>query len=438
MYSAVVVADDLTGAMDTAHGFAVRGHDASVVAIPSSDGAAGAERAEATVLGVNTDSRYADEGDAAAAVRGVVESVPADAVYKKVDSTLRGNLAAEVDAALAASGAAVALVAPAFPAAARTTEGGVHRVEGTPVAGTEYGDDEKGPASSSLPESFAGLDRPVVTVPLEAVEAGPERVAAELETAVERSERAPIVVPDATEEGHLATVAAAGGAVEGGTLYVGSGGLAAHVDVPVPSVDADEPAAGTRGDRSARQSTTGAPLGVVGSVNATTLAQLEAVPDEAVVELDPTELLAEEGTGPDGTASEAVETLRAGRPAVLTAATDRAAVDRTVAAGRDRGLPTEEVRERVADGLADVAALAVREGEPSGLVLTGGDVAVAVLRSLGATTVELTGEDVGAGVPVGRLVDGIGAGTPVVTKAGGFGARETIVNSLEAVGRFDE
>ncbi len=419
MYSVEVVADDLTGAMDTSQGFAARGYATTVVADPDAVPSGG----DAAVLGINTDSRYDDAADAADAVAGAIEATPARMVYKKVDSTLRGNFAAEVDAALAAAGAELAVVAPAFPSAGRTTEDGVHYVKGTPVADTEYGDDEKGPASSSIADLFASVDRPVATVPLSVIEAGGDRLADELADAVEGTERAPVVICDAVDDDHLAAIAGATSELD--AVYVGSGGLAEHI--AVPDADAREP--------SPPRPATGAALGVAGSVSATTLAQLARVPDEAVVEIDAGSLL--EGGAASAAVDRAVERLRAGRPVVLTAATDGDTVERTLATGREQGLTDAEIRDRVADGLATAASNVLDEESPSGLLLTGGDVAVAAIRELGATAVTLTGAEVEAGIPIGAVADGDVAGTPLVTKAGGFGSEETIVNCLDALSRSD-
>ncbi|WP_049916846.1 four-carbon acid sugar kinase family protein [Halogeometricum pallidum] len=412
MHSVIVVADDLTGAMDTSQGFAARGYETAVVADPEAEMDAVEE--ETTVLGVNTDTRYDDEDDAANTVSDAVGAASARTVYKKVDSTLRGNFAAEVDAALDAAGSELALVAPAFPSIGRTTEDGVHYVDGTPVAETEYGDDEKGPASSSIRDLFASVDRPVEIVSHAALGSGDGGIAA----AVERYDRAPVVVCDAVEDEHLANIAAA--ADDFDALYVGSGGLAEHV-----RVRGADPGARSR---SPPPCSTGAAFGVVGSVSATTLAQLEHVPEEAVVPVDGPALVA--GEEPDAAVERALRRLREGRPAVLTAATDDEAVERTHAAGREAGLPSAAVRDRVANGLASAATAVLDEEVPSGLLLTGGDIAVAVIRGLDATTVRLTGEEVEAGIPVGTFVDGRTAGVPLVTKAGGFGSEEAIVNCL--------
>ena len=64
-----------------------------------------------------------------------------------------------------------------------------------------------------------------------------------------------------------------------------------------------------------------------------------------------------------------------------------------------------------------------------GLLLCGGDIAIAACSALGANGVELQGE-VEPGVPWGRLVGGDCADLPAVTKAGRFGDPETFARAL--------
>lgn len=68
MPRALVVADDLTGAIDTAHAFAARGYRTRVQVNP------GRAPPDSTVLALNTDSRYADPETAAERVRRAIES----------------------------------------------------------------------------------------------------------------------------------------------------------------------------------------------------------------------------------------------------------------------------------------------------------------------------------------------------------------------------
>ena len=68
----------------------------------------------------------------------------------------------------------------------------------------------------------------------------------------------------------------------------------------------------------------------------------------------------------------------------------------------------------------------------AGLVVAGGDTAFDVLRSLGASSIDVLGE-VETGVPYGLLNEGIARGVTLVTKAGGFGDPQTLTRALEFV-----
>lgn len=114
-----IIADDLTGALDAAAPFAMRGL-ATVVAL----GPAGLPEAVgsgAQVVGVSTDSREIGAAEAREAVRDVLAALPSGTrLFKKVDSRLKGNIAAELDALRPGR----SLVIPAIPAFGRWMRGG--------------------------------------------------------------------------------------------------------------------------------------------------------------------------------------------------------------------------------------------------------------------------------------------------------------------------
>lgn len=92
--------------------------------------------AEAVAVDANT--RSMDAAEATAATARLVRAHPAALVYKKIDSTLRGHVRVEIEAALGAyremgHAQAVAVVAPAFPAMGRMTRDGRHYVHGVPL-----------------------------------------------------------------------------------------------------------------------------------------------------------------------------------------------------------------------------------------------------------------------------------------------------------------
>lgn len=115
----VIIADDLTGALDAAAPFAMRGISTMVALDPSALPEAIASGAR--IVGVSTDSRDVSADAARDAVRRAIACLPRDTpLFKKVDSRLKGNIAAELDAI--AHGRS--LVIPAIPAFGRWMRNG--------------------------------------------------------------------------------------------------------------------------------------------------------------------------------------------------------------------------------------------------------------------------------------------------------------------------
>ncbi|RAZ93762.1 four-carbon acid sugar kinase family protein, partial [Klebsiella oxytoca] len=62
-------------------------------------------------------------------------------MYKKTDSALRGNVGSELTAVLDATGSRSLHFFPAFPRMHRTTEDGIHYINGIPVHESVFGRD---------------------------------------------------------------------------------------------------------------------------------------------------------------------------------------------------------------------------------------------------------------------------------------------------------
>lgn len=116
-----ILADDLTGAADTAARCRRFGLPATIFLdspeMPLPQGA----------LAFTSDSRHLTADAAAKSARKTAASLPAlDARwYKKIDSTLRGNVGSELDALLELVDAPAAIVCPAFPAQRRWLRNGI-------------------------------------------------------------------------------------------------------------------------------------------------------------------------------------------------------------------------------------------------------------------------------------------------------------------------
>lgn len=150
MRKALVLADDLTGALEA--GVLLADAAVAVQAAPGSPAAV-----------IDTESRHVDPGEARRRVAGWIEQIPAELIYKKTDSTLRGNIGAE----LSALPPGPIHYAPAYPRLGRTVRGGRLYVDGTPVEETAFANDPLDPVRdggirSVLARQGAPLERIVI------------------------------------------------------------------------------------------------------------------------------------------------------------------------------------------------------------------------------------------------------------------------------------
>ncbi|MFC9679866.1 four-carbon acid sugar kinase family protein [Streptomyces sp. NPDC056948] len=210
----LALADDLSGAAETA--VALRS-PARILLAPVSAPVASAP-GESLVL--DLDSRQLPGAEAARAVRDVTHAVPAGTVlFKKVDSLLRGNLAAEA-AAYARDGRGV-VIATSLPVARRTVRGGVVHLDGVPLHETDAWRAEARPAPPSVAAALGDL--PSAPVPLTDVRGAPGALREALRACFAQG-RHPVC--DAETETDLDAIAAAALELGFGTRLLGTGGLA--------------------------------------------------------------------------------------------------------------------------------------------------------------------------------------------------------------------
>ena len=119
----LVIADDLTGACDSAVHFAAAGLR-TVATLAGKRAPDGAE-----VVAFSTESRDVDFVEAARRLEALsAKAHRSGVIFKKIDSTLRGNSGAEIVAAVDVFACEAAVVNPAFPAMGRVVENGCLRV----------------------------------------------------------------------------------------------------------------------------------------------------------------------------------------------------------------------------------------------------------------------------------------------------------------------
>ncbi|MGJ0127751.1 D-threonate kinase [Pantoea sp. RHCKP32] len=399
----LVIADDFTGANDAGSGLAQAGARVQVLfglgtSVPDA----------ADVLVISTDSRAVSAGQAAERVTQVVQHHAAQFqtgwLFKKIDSTLRGNVGAETAAALRASGKTLALVAPAVPRLGRTTRQGSVWVDQRLLTQTEFASDPKTPIQSARV-----LDQMQIE-------------GAEIDLATLRSDRLDavlaaaqgVVVVDAENEADLARLIAAAAQLREKPLLVGAAGLS----------DALGAALSLRPARPV--------LAVVGSMSDSAQQQIAALQQQRaveIVEVDIAELF-QQPAWPERAhwIAQAADALRAGRHTVIRTCQHRDQRHAIDALCQQHSLTRQQLGEAICRLLGEMTLSLCRAALPHALYLSGGDVAIAVAQALGASGFNIQGLVAGC-VPHGVLLNSEFT-LPVMTKAGGFGDANTLVAAI--------
>ena len=148
--STVIIADDLTGANDTALQYFKKGCSSKIIIDIDQNFE---DASSVDVWAISTESRNTNEETA---VRNVVKvseklknSLNTESFYKKIDSTLRGNTGVEIIALLEVTQKDVALIAPAYIEEGRTTIGGYQLLNGMAIERTQCALDPKAPIYDS-------------------------------------------------------------------------------------------------------------------------------------------------------------------------------------------------------------------------------------------------------------------------------------------------
>lgn len=369
----IVVADDLTGACDAGIWFARNGLRTRV-----SIGRAHAN--ESDVIVVSTNSRRLTAPNAAEQVQIVAEGLPlvsTGLVFKKIDSTFRGHIAAECDALMKLANAPFGVIVPAIPSQGRTMEDGILSVR-----------DIAGNWRLDIKEALKEQDVTATTISPRGVTHAQEFA----DVMMQASKNSRFLLCDATSEEELAVTAAALRATGCRPLWIGAAGLASHA------------ASLLRASGKANNRTAGVKAGpvvlCVGSNHEVTLAQLERVQQACG-----SNVLKADAASPG-------QISRAARGAAhLILILDTCSTDLI----------------KLNEQLQEILSCS-----PAAILLTGGDTAALVCQAAEAQELVLEDEVV-AGVPVSHIEGGLLDGIRVATKSGGFGGVNCLADCIHCL-----
>ena len=362
-----IVADDLTGACDVAACFATR-----LGAVEVSIGVDPQSSAGLSLQVLNTQSRLLDAASARDALRQVGSVLAAKRiVFKKIDAGLRGPIGHELAGLLEGLGQSGApwtcVVAPAAPSIGRTTRGGVQYERGLPIdQGALANDPDSPPASADIRVVLSRTG-------------GGDYIVADAQTPEDL---------DRIVETHLP---------QGRVVLAGSLGLATALVKRLTGISSPT----MIGDRARH------PLLVCGSRHPLSAVQIERARSQNVRILD---------FDPDARRfSEVIGSNQSGALLVRIAESQ----------SRFATGPSNELMPSFADA---VVAL-LKEINPDGLGIIGGETAYHVLQRLGAQWLEVYRRHAEV-IACSRIVGGFLDGRPLVCKGGSVGPEDSILRML--------
>ncbi|TKK17849.1 serine kinase [Enterobacter cancerogenus] len=413
----IVVADDFTGANDAGSGLARYGARVNVVF----DWHTPLKAGEADAWVINTDSRAVEVNQARArveqAIRHAGQQLTSGWVFKKIDSTLRGNLGAEIEGALTASGKSLALIAPAVPGLGRTTQQGCCFIDGVLLTDTEYATDPKTPITTAniLHRLSEQTTLKAACIPRDTLKDA-QRLAQQI--AAMHTQGIRLVVIDADSEDDLRRVVQYAAQLDEKPLLVGAAGLSDALSCHLYSQQRSPV------------------LAVIGSMSETAQRQIaflrEHYPTE-VIDIDIDDLFLHPGCSQrERWGTQVIQALRNGTHCVIRTVSrpeQRQEIDTLC---QQYHLTRRQLGESISQFLGELTYAVLQQISPCGLYLSGGDVAIAIARRLGANGFCIKGQIANC-VPYGYLLNCY-PNMLVMTKAGGFGDEETLADVI----RFTE
>lgn len=422
----LLIADDLTGGADAGAQFAKRGLNTLLISLMDDAIIDFSNHTHQDVLAINTDSRGLSPEKAFLRVSNLLRPLDQKVfpiIYKKIDSTLRGNIGYEIDAILKETNGSLCFMAPTYPEQSRTLVGGILIVGEKPLALTEVARNTASPIQESHVYKIlqSQSNNRVGWIDLTHVASTHERLRKAVEREQGNGNR--IIIFDAVSRQDLKNIADVGFSIEKKPLFVGSAGLAEEVAQKLTP---------SRAETSQKIRSFKNILIVSGTASSITHQQLKWVEKRSIqsFQLTPSLILG------DGVKAEKerkdfskkiANSLSLGTGILKTPSEmlhDKESVDYSI-------------HLKITKTLASIAlwALEASKIDPHdlALILTGGETAQNVINGLEIEGIEIERELL-EGIVKGHLIGGNWDGLSVITKAGAFGredAFEKIIEILE-------
>ncbi len=426
-----LVADDLTGATDTGVQFSKQGYNTlvTIVDLNIKNNKTLNINSDTDIFVVDSETRDLSIMEARKRILQIVNQIPVnenDVIYKKVDSTLRGNIGVELDIIMNKFEKDICLFCPAFPSNNRFVIGGYLIVQGEPLGVTEYyrGNLDSGNASYIPVLLKKQSNLPVGKVELKDVIQGKETILKRINYLYKRGKK--IIILDALNDQHLKDILLSGNEFNGSVLYSGSAGLANYLSKIYKtdsSLDLDN-----------NQQIDSETFLIVGgsrrNIMNSQINYLKNKLDINEITIDLKNVFSTRKKSLADYISEGERAIKSKQ--LLVIRPDPSFLEKNMMQNiiNENNLQNHrELEVIIRNFLGELTASLINKSFINNLVLIGGDTAIGVCKALGVDSLRIV-DEILPGIPVSSIRNHRYSKIKIATKAGGFGQEETLYNLL--------
>lgn len=415
MAKLLIIADDFTGALDT--GVQLSEKDISTQVLVHGDIDWSQVSEETEVLVVNTESRHLDAQKAYNEVFELCKNARENGVkyiYKKTDSTLRGNIGAELSALMDACNLEKLFFVPAYPEEGRITKKGYQYVDGILLNETIFAKDPLNPVDDAYIPSIIRkqTDKAVYSIDSSVINQKNSLY-----------NKRGIIVIDAADEKDMVMISQS---LTQHQDIIGIAGCAGFA--PYLSEIFDLKA---KADLKRKLSIDRPILLVCGSVNELSVTQVSYAEKAGIksLTLDFDLLLRDSYLDSPEYENQIIASLRNLNDHGIF-------ILKTVGGKRDIGsviekakkLPEEDLYNRITRSIGLLVRGIMQRIQIGTLIIFGGDTALGIVKQLNCKTIQ-PGYELLPGIPISFIKSSLFRG-PLITKAGGFGNEKTLIDII--------
>lgn len=394
MKKMLLIADDFTGANDSGIKIVQRGYDASISLNCN-------EKFDSNINIIDTETRNLNKSQAYDIVDKTISNLEnlSDylVIYKKVDSTLRGNIRSEYEAIYKYLNPQYVIFAPAHPNLGRTTKDGIQYVNGKRILDTEFSQDPEKPVTNDNIKNILADKMHHHYI---------DEIRKDLNI------KPGINTFDCEIYDDLLKIAQKSLEIDQRVLFIGSAGLC---DALFDELIIKKPV-----------------VGIVGSVSSQNKESIEYCKKMGVPVIKIT-LMDYVNNSYKNKVDQVICLLKENKDVIIVTSKDRIDYIETLEYLRENNLKTDLILSKL---LKSISISLINEVDISGVFTSGGTTSIEFLKSIGATGTNLI-DEIENGVIMNKI-KGVSNDLYLVTKAGAFGNKKTIYNSLNQIRRISK